>query len=135
MKRNTANFILNLLAFFVLWAMVLTGYLIKFVLPPRMGYRGLSLAGWDRHQWGELHFILSLIFLILMILHLILHWKWICGTVVFWVKHSSMLSRRMRWIAAIVALLLILGSSVLLIKIAKSRVQSNPSPGWRHQEK
>jgi hypothetical protein len=35
----------------------------------------LLLFGWDRHQWGTLHLILSAIFVALVLLHIILHWN------------------------------------------------------------
>ena len=40
----------------------------------------VSKATWlglDRHQFGDIHFIIALCFLALLLLHLILHWGWI----------------------------------------------------------
>ena len=57
---------------------------MKYILPPGTGARhhGIDehtrfLLGWGRHDWGDLHFILAVIFVILMVIHIILHWKWI----------------------------------------------------------
>jgi hypothetical protein len=30
-----------------------------------------------RHEWGDIHFYLSALFVILMVVHIILHWTWI----------------------------------------------------------
>ena len=58
------------------------GFLIKYTLVPgrerQIKYGNnveLSLFGLDRHEWGTIHLILSFIFLGLLTLHLILHWK------------------------------------------------------------
>ena len=39
-----------------------------------------------RHDWGDLHFVLSVLFVVLMLLHIILHWTWIktCAKSLLW---------------------------------------------------
>lgn len=58
------------------------GLLMKYTLVP--GFRRneiygrnveLNLFGLDRHEWGSIHLILSFLFIGLLILHIILHWK------------------------------------------------------------
>ncbi len=58
------------------------GFLIKYVLVPGYKVTGLYQAdvelyfmGLSRHEWGNIHLLLSFIFLGLMLLHIILHWK------------------------------------------------------------
>lgn len=58
------------------------GFLIKYTLVPgrerQIKYGNnveLSLFGLDRHEWGTIHLIISFIFLGLLAVHLILHWK------------------------------------------------------------
>jgi hypothetical protein len=84
-RRTEVFFILD---FVVLWLMLLmlaTGLLIRYVLPPGSGGRGgghgLLLWGLDRHAWGGLHFWASLLLLLLLLLHVALHWTWVCGVV------------------------------------------------------
>jgi hypothetical protein len=38
---------------------------------------GTSIWGMDRHQWGGLHFWIAAVFILLIIIHLYLHWRWI----------------------------------------------------------
>ncbi len=61
-------------------AMVLTGFILEYPLPPGAGRHAL-LWGLDRHAWGELHFYASLALMALLALHLFLHWRWIEATV------------------------------------------------------
>jgi hypothetical protein len=94
MKRNTVNFVIDLLAFLVLLGLGFTGFIMKYVLPPGSGGRyGRGFRGgrvemeqaerirqlWSlgRHDWGDIHFYLAVAFAVLMIIHIILHWTWI----------------------------------------------------------
>jgi len=89
MKRTTLNFIIDLASFIVLLGLAITGYIIKFVLPPGTGGRGRELTGgrgreeieqlWSmtRHEWGDIHFYLAVLFIVLMTIHIIVHWGWI----------------------------------------------------------
>lgn len=74
---KTANLIklTDLLSFIVLITMISTGAFLKFTLPPRSG--GASVWGLTRHEWGDLHFYLSIAFLVLMTLHLLVHIRYI----------------------------------------------------------
>ena len=90
MKRVTLNFIVDFVAFLTFLGIAVTGFIIKYVLPPGSGGHGRGFRGgreagehirelWSmgRHDWGEVHFILSVIFIVLILVHVILHWTWI----------------------------------------------------------
>jgi hypothetical protein len=89
MRRNTVNFIIDFVSLVVLAALAATGLIIKFVLPPGTGGRGRllhsgagrehvkTLLSMSRHQWGDIHFYLSVVFVVLIIVHVVLHWAWI----------------------------------------------------------
>jgi hypothetical protein len=98
MKRTTWNFVLDSLSLVNLLLLAATGAVMRWVLPPGSGGghghgfrggRGLGpggeqvqqLLGLGRHDWGDIHFILALVFLGLILAHLVLHWTWIktCG--------------------------------------------------------
>jgi hypothetical protein len=90
MKRSTWVSLVDAVAFVAFVFLVGTGVLLKFVLPPgsgrvlghggggRGGGRPVALV-WDmtRHEWGEIHFWLSVLFLVVVALHLLIHWRWI----------------------------------------------------------
>ena len=89
MKRTTVNFAVDLAVFINLLGLITTGFIIKYILPPGSGGRGREITGgrgreeirelWSmtRHEWGDVHFYLAAAFIILMLVHLILHWTWI----------------------------------------------------------
>lgn len=108
------NMVVNTLSFLVCLGMVVTGLILKFVLPPGSGraemlFRGgrnktIELyMGLTRHEWGNIHFIVVLVFLSFLSLHLILHWPWI--RVVAWGTPGHPLPWRRRWITIGVLLL------------------------------
>jgi hypothetical protein len=94
MKRATVNFVLDLIAFVDLLLLGTTGSIMRWVLPPGSGggrgygFRGgrgpgpdagqvRQLLGLGRHDWGDVHFVLALLFVLLILVHIVLHWTWI----------------------------------------------------------
>ena len=78
------NLFLDAIMFVLLMAMAGFGFLIKYVLVPGFqrnvvyGYGfELELWGLNRHQWGTIHLVVSLFFLLLLLLHIAFHWKMI----------------------------------------------------------
>lgn len=80
MKRILDNLHIDLIAAALLVAMVATGYILRFPLPPGTN-KSLSLWGLTRHQWGAVHFGISLGLLVLVVVHVCLHWQWIVVSV------------------------------------------------------
>ena len=59
--------------------LVFTGIVMKYPLPPGSG-RGINakeLWSMNRHEWGSIHFYMAVVFVILMVIHIILHWTWV----------------------------------------------------------
>jgi hypothetical protein len=98
MRRSTLHFIVDSISLVNLLLLATTGAVMRWVLPPGsggrqgQGFRGgrgpgpggeqvKQLLGLGRHDWGDIHFILALVFLGLILVHLVLHWTWIktCG--------------------------------------------------------
>jgi len=92
MKRLWLNFSIDLISFLNLLCLIFTGLVMKFILPPGTGGLGRHLHDgsgrgvrtkelWlmGRHEWGGIHFYLAFFFIVLMVIHVILHWGWIKG--------------------------------------------------------
>jgi hypothetical protein len=80
MRKNTLNFIVDLLTLIGILIMIGTGLIMRFPLPPGSGGRGLDLWGLGRHGYGGIHFWAAVALAALLILHVALHWAWVCGT-------------------------------------------------------
>jgi hypothetical protein len=90
MKRTHLNFAIDCLAFAGFLALLSTGLLLQYRLPPGSGsMRGLgagsgsswrpitTLWDWSRHDWGQIHFWIAAVLLAVLAAHIVLHWKWI----------------------------------------------------------
>lgn len=78
MNKTAVNRVLDFLLWISFCLMAATGALLAFRLPPgSRGGGGLSVWGWTRHDWGDLHTWNSYVFLGLILLHLILHARWL----------------------------------------------------------
>lgn len=84
MDKSRINLVIDTLMFLCVMAMTGIGLLMKFVLlpgkeTPAVYGRKVELFMWgmDRHQWGTIHLIIAFVFLGLLTLHILLHWKMI----------------------------------------------------------
>lgn len=109
MTRHTSNFLLDLVLALDGLAVLTTGLLIGYILPA--GSRGATIWGWTRHDWGELHLYLALGLVTLVLVHLLLHWSWVC------VVGANVLARirvrataRLKAAVGAVAILLVVGA-------------------------
>jgi hypothetical protein len=83
MDRNKLNFVVDSLMFMTIGTIGFIGILMGFVIPKGEGALSEQKYLWNlhRHDWGNIHLYLSLIFLGLLIVHIILHWSWVKGTI------------------------------------------------------
>lgn len=75
MTRTGLNVLIDSAAFLLLLAVASTGAIMQYALPRRSG--GATLLGLDRHDWGDLHFAIAFTFLLVLAVHLTMHWQWI----------------------------------------------------------
>jgi glucan phosphoethanolaminetransferase (alkaline phosphatase superfamily) len=78
------NIIIDLIMLLLMMPIAGIGLLIKYILVPGLDRNvlygnnvDLEFLGQTRHQWGSIHLLLSIIFLFLLVVHIILHWKMI----------------------------------------------------------
>lgn len=93
MKTKTANILLNSLLYLGGVTLAGTGLLLEWRLPHGQGNR-MRLLGLSRHEWGAVHFYLALFVSLAVLLHLLLHWRWI------W-KVAASCKRRWLFVAAV----------------------------------
>ena len=113
MDKPKFNFVIDASMFLCLMAMAGLGFLMKYFLPSGRDAWAtygsnlqFSWLGWDRHDWGDIHLYLAFVLLILLVFHIILHWRQILG-----LFHRVVPDPRRRYKIALVFLIL----SLLLI--------------------
>jgi TRAP-type C4-dicarboxylate transport system permease small subunit len=79
MKKTDWQFLVNTLMFICIFAVIMIGIIMGCFTEHGHAAREAAkyFLGLHRHQWGDLHFILSIAFCALLILHLALDWPWI----------------------------------------------------------
>jgi hypothetical protein len=79
MSRTVVNFLLDtvLLVAFVL--LVWCSVVVRFVFPPGPSATGWKLWGYDFDQWAGLQFSLVGALFVGIVVHVMLHWSWVCG--------------------------------------------------------
>jgi len=79
MKKTDWQYLVDTLLFLCIVGIIFIGFLMGLVLPkgPQAPESAKYFLDLHRHQWGNIHFYLSIAFTTLVIIHLILSWKWI----------------------------------------------------------
>jgi hypothetical protein len=74
MARGVLNLMIDTVAAALLTAMVGSGYILWFALPPGTN-RTHILWGLLRHQWGTVHAWISVTLIAVLAVHVVLHWR------------------------------------------------------------
>ena len=116
MSKTIVNFWLDvclLLTFALLGAV---SAIVQFVFPVGVSAAGWRLWGYDYVAWRDLQFIVLCTLAAEVVLHVMLHWDWVCGVIT-----TKLLKRRTRaedgirtvWgVATLIVLLHLLGGAV-----------------------
>ena len=83
MNKTRLNFIVDVFIFLGFVGQAISGFVLWLVLPKGGGFRGgqgveiVRTFIFDRHTWLNLHDWLAVVLVVGVLIHLILHWKWI----------------------------------------------------------
>lgn len=81
MTKTDVNFWLDGLLLVIFSAMCWAATVVRFVFPPGTQASGWSVWGWDYDQWSALEYALLCAFAGAVLVHVMLHWNWVCGVV------------------------------------------------------
>lgn len=81
MSRTILNFWLDALMFCLFLAGLWCNFVIRFIFPPASAAAGWELWGWGYEQWQEAQFVIFCAFAFAVLIHVMLHWSWVCGVV------------------------------------------------------
>ena len=81
MSKTDWKYLVDTLLFICIVGIAFIGFLMGLVIPkgPSASESAKYFLGLHRHQWGNIHFYLSIVFVVLVIIHVILSWSWIRG--------------------------------------------------------
>lgn len=83
MNRVIKNYIVFIALILPALIQAISGFILWRILPCGEGYRGglgsniKDVFIWDRNTWIDIHDVAAVVLLVIVIIHIILHWKWI----------------------------------------------------------
>ena len=106
MKKSDWQYLVDTLLFLSIVGITLIGFLMGLVIPkgPAAPESTKYFLGLHRHQWSNIHFYLSVAFVVFVTIHILFSWKWI--------KSKSRQIFKKRWNAALIFTAI---ASVLLV--------------------
>ena len=125
---SRTNFWINLTTTVALAAMTGTGILQRWILPRGSSRSGLTWLGLDRHEWADVHFWLSVLLLVLIGVHLTLHWSWVRGG---WGRFLGSLRSTLTWLVVLVLLALV----TLPLIVPAQRGDEGDGRGWQDERR
>ncbi len=81
MSRTSLNFILDSGLLVVFSGLVGSSAVVRFVFPPAYESRGWQLWGLGLDEWMNLQFVLLSLLALGVLIHVMLHWSWVCGVI------------------------------------------------------
>lgn len=92
--RTLVNFWLDVVLLSLFLIVYWTSFVVRFVFPPATLASGWSLWGWSYDQWADLQFVVLSLFAAAVLIHVMLHWSWLCGVLTSRIIRSSKHGRR-----------------------------------------
>lgn len=78
---NDFNLVLDAVLLVVFMALCFAAVVVRFVFPPGPGAKGWTLWGFDYDAWGGIQFGLVAMLALGILVHVMLHWSWVCNMV------------------------------------------------------
>jgi hypothetical protein len=81
MSRTIINLVLDVVLMLILLFLVGSACVVRFVFPPGTEAKGWQLWGLNYDAWANLEFITLCVILLAVLLHVMLHWNWVCSVI------------------------------------------------------
>jgi len=79
LSRTDINFWVDATLLLIFMVLLWSAVIVQYVFPPGPNAAGWLLWGWDQTQWSQLNFGVLCLFTLGVLLHVMLHWPWVCN--------------------------------------------------------
>ncbi len=127
-RKTVINFWLDALMLVQFLAIGIVAVIVQFVFPPGVAARGWTLWGMSYGQWCSLQFALLCVFALLVLMHVMLHWTWVCGVAARQLLNRAKLpDDGIRTIIGVGLLIVLLNVAGIAIAVANFAIKA-PAP-------
>jgi hypothetical protein len=81
MSRTIVNFLLDAALLATFCVLLVSAVIVRFIFPPGSEARGWELWGLGFDHWASIQFALVALLAFGVLVHLMLHWSWVCGVI------------------------------------------------------
>ncbi len=85
-SKTTINFWLDTFLLCVFLNLCCVSVIIRHVFPPATDAAGWSLWGLEYLEWSDIQFFTICLLAASVLLHVMLHWTWVCGVIGNWIR-------------------------------------------------
>ena len=126
---TATNFWLDVILLVLFLSLFWVSLVLRFAFPPGPAADGWRLWGYTYVGWSNVRFYLVCGLGAAVILHLMLHWNWVCSVVLKWLRHGKPKKPMakddpMRTIWGVILLIVVLGAMGVLLGLAKLTIVS-----------
>ncbi len=129
--RTGVNFLLDATLLITFVAMLGAAAVVRFCFPPASTAAGWKLWEWSLDQWNDFQFAALALFTLAILLHVMLHWSWVCGVVSNKLSkrrgHSVRIDESSKTLWGVGLLILIVNLLGLLLALATLMIQRPPA--------
>jgi hypothetical protein len=111
MSKTLVNFWLDTLLLVCFLSVLFSTAVLRFVFPPAAAAEGWTLWGWGFDRWLGCQVVSLSLFTLGALVHVMLHWSWICGvlaTRLGWASKASMQNDGIRTLLGVAALIVVI---------------------------
>lgn len=129
LSRAVVNFWLDTLLLLLFILQSLTAVIVQFVFPPPTAAQGWTLWGLSLGQFCSLQFALTAALGLGIVIHLMLHWSWVCTIVARRLcRQSQVPDTGLQTIYGVGLLIVVLLSAAVVTGVAMMSIQKPPLP-------
>ena len=85
-SKTTINFWLDFFLLIIFLLLCWSAVIVRYVFPAATKTEGWTLWGLDFLAWNDIQFALLCVLLAAVLLHVMLHWTWVCGVIESWLR-------------------------------------------------
>ena len=89
MSKTIINFWLDLLLMIQFLCIAWVSTVLHLIFPAGTSAKGWVLWGWNYNEWRGFEYVLLAVFTLSVLVHVMLHWSWVCGVISAKILHRK----------------------------------------------